>query len=294
MARIDFFEPSSLRDAVALLAEYGEDAKVLAGGQSLLMLMRHRFLEPQYIVSLGAIANLNGIRESEDGAIVIGAMTTQRVIERSPLAAERCNIVSQAASVVASVPVRNLGTLGGNLCHGDPSADPPAALIAAGATLNFEGPAGKRSMPVEDFFVDYLETALLPGEILTEIALPPVLPGSGAVYLKCSRRAVDFAIVGVGATVRLDKNGSCDDVRIGLNGVDVKPFRSLAAERVLRGVRITDSSIKDAAMAAADEANPLSDSHASADYRRRMAAVFTERAVRQALQIAVGDVANAR
>lgn len=289
MSVIQYVEPLSVGEAISFLVERGEEAKILAGGQSLLMLMRHRLVEPRCIVSLGAIPNIEGIYETQDGSIAIGAMTTQRAIERSPLIDKKCNIVAQAARVIASVPIRNLATLGGNLCHGDPGADPPAALIAAGAMLTVQGPDGKRLINVEDFFVDYLETALRPGEILTEIVVPELKPSSGASYLKCSRRAVDFAVVGVGVSISLDRDGVCRDVRIGLNGVDVRPLRAVGAERVLLGNRINDHLISDAATAAADESNPLSDFHASADYRRRMVAVFVERAAKQAMQMAAGD-----
>ncbi len=277
-----------MEEALALLRECGEDAKLFAGGQSLMMLMRHRLIEPDYLIGLGGIPELKGIGVDASAGLRIGGMTTQRSIEKSSLVTDRCNILVQAAKRVASIPVRNLGTLGGNLCHGEPGADPPAALIAAAAKVKLVGSQGERLVNVEDFFVDYLETVVRPDEIATEILVPESPVRSGGVYLKCSRRAVDFALVGVGVVVTLASDNSCQDIRIGLNGVDVKPIRAWAAESVIRGAPITESVLEEAGRVTAENANPLSDAHASADYRRKMIAVYLRRAVKQACVIARG------
>lgn len=266
-----------------MLAQHKGKARVIAGGQSLVPMLRSRLLSPAYIIGLEAIEQLKCI-QPRDGGLRVGAMATHREVATSPLVKERATILAEAEVLVGSPAVRSLGTLGGNLCHNELGADPPPALLVLGATAVIASTQGERRLPLESFFKSFLETSLGEDEILAYIDIPPQPSGVVCTYMKYQLRAVDKAIVGVGVALRME-GGVCREARVALGGVAPAPFRSTGAEAALTGQPPSESLIKEAAMAAMAEAQPMSDAHASADYRRTMVTVFTGRALRQALKI---------
>ncbi len=272
--------PGTLDGAVSALQQHGVDAKVLAGGQSLLVLLQQGLLAPSVLISLKRVQELRSISFSPSDGMQIGAMVTQAELERSDVVREHYAALGEAAAVVASVQIRNQGTLGGNLCHADPTADPPAALIALGATLELVGPVGKRMLPVEDFFRYFFEVDLGDAEVLTRVLLPPPAPRSGSAYLKLRLRHGDRAIAGAAAWVRLGKDGSrIEDVRIGLSGVGNTPLRPVDAEQLVRGHPASEELLAACGDAAAAACEPLDDTEASAWYRREMVRVLVPRAL---------------
>ena len=280
-------EPETLPEALALLRDLGDEARPLAGGQSLLVLLRHGLLDLRALVALWRIPELRGIDRRDDG-IRLGATVTQREVEGAALLAGDHQALREAAAAVANQQVRNKGTLAGNLCHADPSADPPAALIALGAEVQIASAGETRAVAAGDFFSDFLTVALRPDELVTAIRLPPAAPGAGSAYVKHSLRGVDAAIVGVAVWLRLGPDGSCADARVGLAGAALTPLRARRAERALLGSRLDDAALRAAAAEAADECSPLDDLEASAWYRRRMVQVYVERVGRLAAERAAG------
>ncbi len=278
--RFELQQPDSIDEAVSLLGRHGEDARVIAGGQSLLLMIRADLVRPQLLVSLGSVSGLAGIALLPDGAIRIGALTTHGQILASALLREKAGVLVEAVSRIGSTPVRNFGTIGGNLCHNEMGSDPPTALLALEAAVEYVGARGKRKIALGEFLTGYFETALEPDEILTGIEIPPPPQGSRAVYLKHTNRAGDLAIVGVAALLDM-QNGFCREARIALGGVGPVPFRATEAEKLLSGNAFTGELIGEAAAAAMAMADPLSDAHASADYRRKMVRVFVSRALKQ-------------
>lgn len=282
---VQYAAPITIDDVVAMLAKAGDDAKVVGGGQSLLVFLRQGLIEPQLLIGLRQIPELARIGEREDGGLTIGAMVTQHALESSTVVWKRYPALHEAAAAVASPPVRRQGTLGGNLCHADPTSDPPAALIALGAELEIVGPDGRRRIPVEALFVDYMETQLTNSELLVAVHLPAPPPRGGSAYLKHRLRGVDTALVGAGVAIVLDADGeTCREARIGLAGAGVTPIRAAAAEAELRGRPLSTQIIAAAAGAASAECEPLADTEGSEWYRREMVAVF----VRRAAEIAAG------
>jgi carbon-monoxide dehydrogenase medium subunit len=280
-----------LDEAFRLLSEYGDEAKIYAGGTALVKLMKKRLVHPSYLVNIKGLKGLHYIREDEEG-LKIGALATLREIETSPLVRQRLKVVGEMVHTIGSVQIRNVGTLAGNLCFADPASDPAPVLIALGADLKIARPEGERILPVEEFFTDFYETALSQGEILEEIQIPFLPKGSGAVYLKHTMRvAFDLAVVGV--AVRLDVNaedGVCMNSKIVLGGVASTPVRVKKAEELLKGKIINDTLITKVAMAASAEVDPIQDVRASAEYRREMIEVFVERGIQKALERAKGGV----
>lgn len=277
--------PSSIADVVGLLTEHGENAKILAGGQSLLVLLRQRLISPDILVSLRRIDELRHLSISAEMGAVIGSAVTQSRLERNSEIWSLYTALAEAASVVATRQVRNLGTLGGNVCHADPTADPPAALIALAAHVEVLGPRGTRAVPVESFFTDFMEVDLGADEVLTRILLPPPAPRSGSAYMKYRLREVDTALVG--AAVWLQLNDAADRIqaaRVGLAAAGPTPLRSMAAEQALVGASPTPESLERAADAASRNCEPLSDTEASDWYRRQMVGVFVQRAAGRALE----------
>lgn len=278
----DYVRPSTVEEAVAALGEHGEDAKVLAGGQSLMPLLRLRLAYPTALVDVGRVPDLRGIRDDGD-ALVIGAMTTHHEVVRDPLVTEHCPILAQATSTVADPAVRHRGTLGGALAHADPAGDLPAVALALDAELVAAGPKGRRTIPAAEFFRDYLETALRPGELLVQVRVPKLGPGWGTHYEKFQRVAQAWAIVGVAALVRRDGD-TVAEARIGLTNMGPTPLRAHRTEEALRGVAVGDAAALDAACAlAAEGSEPPADLSAQPDYRRHLAGVLTRRAVGHAL-----------
>jgi len=275
----DYAAPESLEEAIRLLAEGGEDAKLLAGGHSLLPLMKLRLAAPALLVDLRRVPGLGGI-ERENGDFRIGAMTPHARLADSP----EVGLAARAAGQIADQQVRNRGTIGGSLAHGDPASDLPAVMLAAEATLTLQGAGGQRTVAAADFFHDYLTTAVGPEEVLTEIRLP-ALEGYGFGYEKFNRRAEDWAMVGVSALVRTS-DGVCEDVRIGLTHMSSVPLRASAAEEALRGQPLDAERIAAAAEQAAEGTDPPADLNATSDYKRHLARVMCARALSQAAQSA--------
>lgn len=280
-----YVAPESLSDVIQLLSDRGEDAKVLAGGQSLLVMLRQGYVMPELLVSLSRIEELRSTSILENGGRRIGAMVRQAELEQSDDLRPQYTALTEAVSMIATVQVRNQGTLGGNLCHADPTADPPAALIALGATLEVVGLNGSRNVAVEEFFRDFMEVDLAGGEVLAHILLPPPVPRSGSAYLKHRVRQVDTAIVGAAAWLRLDETGSrIRDVRIGLSGVGMTPIRPRGAEEVLCDASAPFDVLAEAGRVAATECDPVDDTEASAWYRNRMVEALVERVVATSLE----------
>jgi carbon-monoxide dehydrogenase medium subunit len=277
-ASFEYFRPSTLDEAVALLARHGDAAKVLAGGHSLIPAMKLRLAQPKVIIDIGRVANLNYIRDA-DGQIAIGAMTAHGEIEASERLRERCPLLPETASHIGDVQVRNRGTIGGSLAHADPAADWPAAILALDAELEIAGPRGRRTVGAAGFFVGLLETAIQPDEILCEIRVRPT-PRSVA-YVKTEQKASGFALAGV-AVVIPARDGA---VRVGVTGVASKAYRATAVERALAGQRVPAPDVIAAAAAhAARASDALGDIHASPEYRAHLAQVNTRRALMRAVE----------
>jgi len=277
----EYHAPTSLQEAVAFLTQYGGDAKILAGGHSLIPIMNLRLAQPSALIDLGKVPGLSGIRE-EQGNIVIGAMTTHYMVESSSLLKEKVPILPEAASVIGDVQVRNRGTIGGSIAHADPAGDFPAVAVALDMQLKVVGPQGERTIGSREFFVDILTTALRPDEILTEIRVPAFGPRTGSAYEKFANPASGYAIVGVAAVLTVDGNGVCQRANVGLNGVTGKPVAAVGVEQALVGQPLNDQTIQAAAAKAADGLDPFGDIFASAEYRAHLARVFTKRALAHA------------
>lgn len=281
-ASFQYHDPSTVDEAVALLREHGAEAKLLAGGQSLVPLLNMRLARPAVIVDLNRVPGLDYVRE-EDGWLAIGAMTRQRAVERSELVASRQPLLHAATRFIAHPQIRNRGTVGGSLAHADPAAEYPAVALALGAELRVAGPEGERTIAARDLFVTYLTTALEPEEIVTEVRVPALAARTGWSFQEVARRHGDFALAGVACTLTLAANGACDAARIALFGVAPTPVRAAAAEGLVAGER-PDAALFARAGAAAGDAldEPLADIHASAEYRRHLARVLTRRALAEA------------
>ncbi|MDQ7848764.1 MAG: xanthine dehydrogenase family protein subunit M [Armatimonadota bacterium] len=278
-----YHAPASLREALQLLATHGDKARLLAGGHSLLPLMKLRLATPAHLIDLRRIDDLRGIR-LEDGRVVVGAMTTHWMIESSDLLRQHIPLLPQTAACIGDLQVRNMGTIGGSLAHADPAADYPAAVLALEAEVVAEGMEGRRRIAAGEFFTGLYATALRPGEILVEVRLPLPPPGSGSAYLKFPHPASGFAVVGVAALVTTDRGGRCTQVRVGVTGVAPVPYRAVAVEEALQGIAPTAEALAAAAAKAAEGVEVNADIFASADYRRHLATVFTRRALQAALQ----------
>ena len=276
-AQFDYTRPSSLAGATAALADGGEDAKVIAGGQSLLPLLRLRLVYPALLVDIGGLDELIGVRDAGD-TLEIGALTTIYALTRDPLVREHCGLIAAAAATVADPAVRHRGTIGGSLAHADPAGDLPAVIAALDGTLIATGPGGEREIAAADFFVDYLTTALAPDEILTAIRVPKLGPGWGFRYEKFQPTAQAWAIVGVAALARRD-NGHVAQARIGLTNMGPTPLRATAAESAAAGAEASRDALRAAAASADEGTNPPGDLHGAPDYRRHLARVLTGRAL---------------
>ena len=277
----EYLAPTTLDEALSALSTH-TDAKILAGGHSLIPAMKLRLASPKYLIDISRISDLNYIRES-GGQILIGAGTTHYQIESSTLLKEKCPLLTETAPYIGDVQVRNRGTLGGSLAHADPAADWPAAILAVGAEMKVRSSRGERTLKAEDFFVDMMTTALQPNEILTEIRIPIPPQRTGSAYEKVKQPASGFALVGVAVQITLDTNRTCRQVQIGITGLAPKPFRATGVENMLKGKAIDDQLLAQAAEKAADGVDPLSDIHASAEYRSHLARVHTKRALQRAV-----------
>lgn len=275
-AQFDYLAPTTVEEAVAALAEHGDDAKILAGGQSLLPVLRMRLNAPEMIIDLNRIPSLRGIRDDGD-AIVVGAMTQHSVVGSDPLVAEHASLVHKAVEHLADVQIRHRGTFGGALAHADPAGDLGAPALALGAQFVIAGPQGTRTVAADDFFVDLFETAIGEDEILTEIRLPKHT-GWGAHYAKFVRVAHQWPIVAIAATVRLE-GGVIAEARVGMTNMGSTPLRARAVEEALVGQPATDEAVRSAAAKAAEGTTPPSDLNGDSGYRKHLATVMTRRAV---------------
>jgi carbon-monoxide dehydrogenase medium subunit len=272
-ANFDYKRPATVDEAVALLAQHGDAAKLLAGGHSLIPAMKLRLAQPKVVVDIGRISNLSYIREA-GGKIAIGAMTTHQEIAASRLLQEKCPLLPETASHIGDVQVRNKGTIGGSLAHADPAADYPATILALDAEIEVAGPNGRRTIRAGDFFVDLLQTAIAATELITEIRVP--VTAKTVAYVKTEQKASGFALAGVAAVI------SPSGVRVGVTGIAAKAYRATGVEQALKG-QMTANAIALAATHAADGVEPLSDIHASAEYRAHLAQVNARRALERAV-----------
>jgi aerobic carbon-monoxide dehydrogenase medium subunit len=275
-AEFDYTVPETLEDAIKALVDGGEDAKLLAGGHSLIPLMKLRLAAPSLLVDLRKVPGLHGI-ERQDGHWRIGALTPHRKLEFST----ELGLVSKVAATIADPQVRHRGTIGGSLAHGDSASDLPAAILIAEAEVTLQGSGGQRTVAAGDLFKDYMTTAVGEDEVMTEIRVP-TLEGYGSSYHKFNRRSEDWAMVGVCVVVK-DSGGTCEDVRIGLTNMASVPLRATAAEEALRGQELSAENIAKAAEQAAEGTNPPADLNASAEYKQHLARVLTRRAITDAL-----------
>lgn len=270
----EHFAPKTLDEALTLLDKYRDECKVIAGGQSLIVLMRHGLVAPKYVIDIKRISELNYIRPEKDG-LKIGALTTHRAIEKSPVMKNGLNVLAEMESRLSYIQTRNWGTIGGNLSTGAAVGDPAPVLMALNASVKTASVRGERNMPLEDFFLDYHKTALEPGELLTEIQIPVVPPHTGTAYNKFNIIEGHAAIVGVAVSITLKSDDDvCNDVRIALGASAPTPMRAKKAEEVLRGKKVTNALLKKAGETAMAEAKPISDISASDEYRRELVRVM--------------------
>jgi len=286
-ASFDYHTPGSVQEAISLLGKLRDDAKLLAGGHSLIPMMKLRLAQPKHLIDLRKVPGLAGIRE-DGGSIAIGAMTTHWQVESSKLLQARTPVVSDAAGMIGDPQVRNLGTIGGSLAHADPAADMPAVMIALGAEFVVEGARGRRTVKVDDFFKGLMMTAVGPDEILAEIRVPVPPAGSGAAYLKFPHPASRFAVVGVCAALTVDGKGICTKAGVGVTGAGTKAVRAKGVEAGLAGKALDQAAIEAAAAKAAEGVDVQADLQGSAEYKAHLLRVHARRAIEAALGRAKG------
>ena len=294
MNPFDFRQPDTVEEALTLLHDRGEDARVMAGGTALVIMLKQRLVMPDCLISLQKLRSLDQINVT-NGAIQLGALTTHRAVESSPAVRTRIPALAETYAHVATIRIRNVATVGGALAHADPNQDPPVMLMALDAQVRLTSTAGSRQVAVGEFFTDYYETVRQPEELVTEVVVPVLKPHSGSVYLKfLPRTADDYATVGVAATVTVDpESGTCQDCRIAMGCVASTPVRVPEAETLVRGGnRLTPELAREAGALAQQVTDPISDARGSAEYKRAMAGVFVRRALEQAWQRAVASQAN--
>lgn len=282
MRDFDYVSPGTLAEALAFLDKYKEDCRVIAGGQSLLNILKQGLIAPEVLVDIRGISELNYIQYDEAEGLRIGAVTIHRAIEISPVIRERCGILAEIERHLAGVQIRNWGTIGGNLCIADPTGDPAPPLMAMNARVTIASSQGERTTSLEDFFVDYYETVLQPQELLTEIRVPPVPDRTAVRYTKFRNVEGDSPIVGAAVFLALDSDGSCTEIRIALGGVAPTPVRARKAEEILRGKTLKDSLIQKAAEAVSDDISPIPDIVASEEYKEKIARVLVRRTIKEA------------
>jgi CO/xanthine dehydrogenase FAD-binding subunit len=285
----DYADPETVDEALLLLDRFGAEAKVLAGGQSLVPMMNFRLVRPRQIVDINRVHGLDGIRPDAAGGLVIGAMTRQSELEHSSEVRTRAPLLAEVMPYIGHDAIRNRGTIGGSLAHADPAAELPAIMVALGATFVIAGRQGRRVSAAAEFFNGYLSTSLTPTELLVEVRIPPLAPRTGTAFLEVSRRHGDFALAGVAVSVTLDRNGACAAAAIVATGVGPTPARLAMAEEMLLGGRPTSDVVERAARAAADVVSPDSDLHASAEYRKHVTGVLTRRALAVAVRRSAGE-----
>ncbi|MFL5850846.1 MAG: FAD binding domain-containing protein [Solirubrobacteraceae bacterium] len=278
-SEFQYFSPITVDEAVGLLQQHGDEAKLIAGGHSLLPAMKLRLSQPSVLVDISKIKDLKAI--VVDGRVTIGAGATYRDIASSAAVQAACGVLTECVALIGDIQVRNRGTIGGSLAHGDPASDLPAVLLAAEGSVTVQGSGGEREIAAAELFQDYMTTAIAPGEVMTSVSLPSG-EGWGFGYQKFNRRVEDWAMVGVCALVRKAADGSCEDVRVGLTNMGSTPLRATATEDALRGGGLDADAIARAAEQAADGTDPPPDLNASSDYKRNLARVLTGRALQEA------------
>jgi aerobic carbon-monoxide dehydrogenase medium subunit len=279
----EYLTPKTIPEAIALLQQHGEDAKILSGGQSLIPMMKLRIARPGYLIDINRISGLSYIKE-EGGFLKIGGLTREAELEASPLIRSKYPIILDTAHVIADPQVRNLATVAGNLAHGDPANDHPATMLALGAQVVATGSGGERVIPIEEFFLSVFSTALQPGEILTEIRVPVPPARSGGAYFKLERKVGDFATAAVAAQVTVDERGVAQKVGIGLTNVGPTPIKARKAEDFLRGKKLEETNIRQAAQLAADESQPSSDLRGPAEYKKGLIKELAKRGLLRAAE----------
>jgi carbon-monoxide dehydrogenase medium subunit len=279
----EYMRPKTIPEAITLLQQHGEDAKILSGGQSLIPMMKLRIARPGYLIDINRISGLSYIKE-EDGFLKIGGLTREAELEASPLIRSKYPILIDTAHVIADPQVRNLATVAGNLAHGDPANDHPATMLALDAQVVATGSRGERVIPIEGFFLSLFSTALQPDEILTEIRIPLALPHSGGAYFKLERKVGDFATAAVAAQLTLDSSGAVQKVGIGLTNVGPTPIKVQKAENFLRGKKLDEANIRQVAQLAADDAQPSSDLRGPAEYKKGLIKELAKRALSRAAE----------
>lgn len=285
-AQFDYHSPGSLEEALALLEQFGDEAKILAGGHSLIPAMRFRLAMPENLVDINGLTDLDYIREA-DGWLAIGALTRESALEESQLVQDRYPLLADTAEVIADPLVRNLATVGGNLAHADPANDHPATMLAYGAEIAVQGPGGARTILIDEFFTGLFETSMAANEILTEIRIPEPGAGSGGAYLKVERKVGDYAISAAAVQLTMDGD-TCTGIRIGLTNVSPSPIRATEAEKVLTGQVLNEELIEVAGQAASDQSDPSPDLRGSVEYKRDLTRVVTKRAIAKAVERAKG------
>ncbi len=281
-ASFEYDAPSTLEEAIGLLHQHGEEAKILSGGHSLIPMMKLRFASPERVIDINGIPGLSYIKE-EDGVLKIGALTREAEIEHSDLLKEKYPIFADVTKLIADPQVRNMSTVGGNLAHGDAANDHPAVMLALRATVIVTGKDGERSIPIDEFFFGFYTTALQHGEILTEIQIPIPPKGTGSAYHKLERKVGDYATAGAAVQLTLD-NGICTAIGIGLTNVNPIPLRAKRSEKLLLNNPLTDENIAEAAKLASEDCNPSADLRGSEEYKRAMVAVLVKRMIKKAIQ----------
>src|SRR5215469_1022339 len=279
----EYLCPSSIPQAISFLQQYGDDAKILSGGQSLIPMMKLRLARPAYLIDINRIAGLSYIKE-EDGHLKIGGLIREAELEESPIVHAKFPILIDTEHVIADPQVRNLATVAGNLAHGDPANDHPATMLSLGAKVVATGPKGHRVIAIEEFFVSVFTTALQPDEIVTEIRIPLPPARSGGAYFKLERKVGDFATAAVAAQVTLDGNGTCQQAGIGLTNVGPTPVKARKAEAFLRGKKLDQATVRQAAQLAADDAQPSSDLRGAAEYKKGLVKELAARALARAAE----------
>jgi carbon-monoxide dehydrogenase medium subunit/2-furoyl-CoA dehydrogenase FAD binding subunit len=283
----EYFNPQSVQEAIELLDRYGDEAKIIAGGQSLVPMMNFRLARPEILIDISAIKELEYIK-TEGDELVIGALARERDIEQSPLVLEKWPFLSKAISFIGHSAIRNRGTIGGSLVHADPSAEIPTSLCALNGNVKVVGPSGEKILEPEEFFLTYLTTSLEPSDLLVEVRIPALPEKTGWSFGELSRRSGDFAIVAVGILLFTETPGVCREARISMGGVAPTPVRAEEAEALLAGQKITKKLIAAAAQQAAEETDTEPDYHASAEYRMDMARVFVQRGLQEACNMLNG------
>jgi len=282
-ASFEYDAPSTLEEAIGLLKQHGDGAKILAGGHSLIPMMKFRFASPERIIDINGVPGLSYIKE-DGGMLKIGAMTTESEVERSDLLKKKFPIFGDVSKLIADPQVRNMGTIGGNLAHGDAANDHPALMLALRATVIATAQGGKRPIPIDEFFLGLFATALQQDEILTEIQIPVPAKGTGSAYHKLERKVGDYATAGAAVQLTINDKGICTDIGIGLTNVSATPMRASRSEQLILNNQVTEENISAAAQLAAEDCSPSADLRGSEEYKRAMVAVLVKRMIRKAVE----------